>query len=117
MLREVGISLFLASVGIEAGRSFVDTVFSSNGLLWLAFGVLITFIPMMSISIFARKKMKMNYFSIVGLLAGSSTNPPALAYANSIAPNDEPAVAYSTVYPLTMFLRILIAQLMILIFI
>ena len=92
MLREVGISLFLASVGIEAGRSFVDTVFSSNGLLWLAFGVLITFIPMMSISIFARKKMKMNYFSIVGLLAGSSTNPPALAYANSIAPNDEPAV-------------------------
>lgn len=117
MLREVGISLFLASVGIEAGRSFVDTVFSSNGLLWLVFGVLITFIPMMSISIFARKKMKMNYFSIVGLLAGSSTNPPALAYANSIAPNDEPAVAYSTVYPLTMFLRILIAQLMILIFI
>lgn len=117
MLREVGIALFLASVGIEAGRSFVDTVFSSNGLLWLAFGVLITFIPMMSISIFARKKMKMNYFSIVGLLAGSSTNPPALAYANSIAPNDEPAVAYSTVYPLTMFLRILIAQLMILIFI
>ena len=92
MLREVGISLFLASVGIEAGRSFVDTVFSSNGLLWLAFGVLITFIPMMSISIFARKKMKMNYFSIIGLLAGSSTNPPALAYANSIAPNDEPAV-------------------------
>ena len=117
MLREVGIALFLASVGIEAGRSFVDTVFSSNGLLWLVFGVLITFIPMMSISIFARKKMKMNYFSIVGLLAGSSTNPPALAYANSIAPNDEPAVAYSTVYPLTMFLRILIAQLMILIFI
>ena len=117
MLREVGISLFLASVGIEAGRSFVDTVFSSNGLLWLAFGVLITFIPMMSISIFARKKMKMNYFSIIGVLAGSSTNPPALAYANSIAPNDEPAVAYSTVYPLTMFLRILIAQLMILIFI
>ncbi len=117
MLREVGISLFLASVGIEAGKSFFDTVISSNGLMWLGFGALITFIPMITIGIFARKKMKMNYFSLMGLMAGASTDPPALAYANAIAPNDEPAVAYSTVYPLTMFLRILIAQLLILIFI
>ena len=117
MLRELGISLFLASVGIEAGENFAATILSSDGLLWVGFGILITFIPMMIVGVFARKRLRLNYYSIIGLMAGATTNPPALAYANSISPNDEQAVAYSTVYPLTMFMRILIAQLLILIFI
>lgn len=117
MLRELGISLFLASVGIEAGKNFVETVVSADGLLWVGLGILITFIPMMTIGIIGRKRLKLNYFSLIGLMSGSSTNPPALAYANSISPNDEQAVAYSTVYPLTMFLRILIAQLLVLVFV
>ncbi|MDR1544627.1 MAG: putative transporter [Prevotellaceae bacterium] len=117
MLREIGICLFLTSVGIGAGDKFVESVISGNGLLWLLCGFLITVVPLLSVGIFARKALKMNYFVIMGMLAGSSTNPPALAYANTIASNDTPAVAYSTVYPLTMFLRILAAQLLILIFV
>jgi putative transport protein len=116
MLREIGITLFLASVGIGAGDKFVETVFSDNGLLWLLCGFLITVIPLLIVGIFARKIMKMNYFTIMGVLSGSSTNPPMLAYSNATANNDAPSVAYSTVYPLTMFLRILVAQMLILIF-
>ncbi|MDR0828789.1 MAG: putative transporter [Prevotellaceae bacterium] len=117
MLREIGITLFLASVGISAGDKFVETVFSENGLLWLLCGFLITIVPLLIVGIFARKKMKMNYFTLMGVLSGSSTNPPMLAYSNATANNDAPAVAYSTVYPLTMFLRILTAQILILIFV
>lgn len=116
MLREVGICLFLASVGIGAGENFVGTVFNSTGAIWVLYGFLITFIPLMIVGCIARGKYKLNYFSILGLLSGSYTDPPALAYGNKTANNDAPAVAYSTVYPLTMFLRVITAQILILAF-
>ncbi len=115
MLREMGISLFLASVGISAGGQFLDTIVHGDGLLWVGYGAIITMIPAVIITVVARKFRKLNYGTIMGLIAGSTTNPSALAYANQTAGNDTPAVAYSTVYPLTMFLRIVIAQLLILI--
>jgi putative transport protein len=115
MLREVGIALFLASVGIKSGASFFETVTSGDGLIYMLGGLLITVIPVFIVALIARKRYKMNYYSILGLVAGASTNPPALAFANSQTEHDAPAVAYSTVYPLTMFLRILTAQLMVLI--
>ena len=115
MLREVGIALFLASVGIKSGATFVDTITSGDGLTYMLAGLLITVIPVFVVALIARKRHNMNYFSILGLVAGASTNPPALAFANSQTEHDAPAVAYSTVYPLTMFLRILTAQLMVLI--
>ena len=115
MLREMGISLFLASVGISAGGQFLDTIVHGDGLLWVGYGAIITMIPAVIITVVARKFHKLNYGTIMGLIAGSTTNPSALAYANQTAGNDTPAVAYSTVYPLTMFLRIVIAQLLILI--
>lgn len=116
MLREIGISLFLASVGIASGGKFVETVVSADGLLWIGCGFLITTLPLLIVGIIGRKFLKMNYFTLMGLLAGSSTDPPALAYSNSVAGNDAPAVAYSTVYPLTMFLRVIMAQILILAF-
>ena len=115
MLREMGISLFLASVGISAGAEFVDTVVSPDGLRWILSGVLITMIPALIVGIIGRF-CKINYFTLIGMISGSCTNPPALAYSSSIANNDAPAVAYSTVYPLTMFLRIICAQFIILLF-
>ena len=115
MLREVGISLFLASVGIKSGASFFDTVTSGDGLIYMLGGLLITIVPVFVVALIARKRYNMNYYSILGLVAGASTNPPALAFANSQTEHDAPAVAYSTVYPLTMFLRILTAQLMVLV--
>ena len=115
MLREVGIALFLASVGLKSGATFVETVMSGDGLIFMLAGLLITVIPVFITALVARKKYGMNYFSIIGLVAGASTNPPALAFANAQTQHDAPAVAYSTVYPLSMFLRILTAQLMILI--
>ena len=115
MLREVGIALFLASVGIKSGASFFETVTSGDGLVYMLGGLLITVVPVFVVALIARKRYNMNYFSIIGLVAGASTNPPALAFANSQTEHDAPAVAYSTVYPLTMFLRILTAQLMVLI--
>ena len=114
MLREVGIVLFLASVGIEAGESFVETVVAGDGLLYVGIGALITIIPLLIIGIIGRLYYKINYFTLAGMMAGSCTDPPALAYANQIADNDAPAVGYSTVYPLTMFLRILTGQLILL---
>ena len=115
MLREVGIALFLASVGIKSGATFVETITSGDGLTFMLAGLLITVIPVFVVALIARKRHKMNYYSILGLVAGASTNPPALAFANGQTEHDAPAVAYSTVYPLTMFLRILTAQLMVLI--
>lgn len=117
MLREIGITLFLASVGLASGSQFVETVFTSNGLMWVGIGFLITVLPLLIIGIVGRKAVKLNYYTLIGLLAGSTTDPPALAYSSSIAPNDQPAVAYSTVYPLTMFLRVIMAQILILLFI
>lgn len=117
LLREIGITLFLASVGIGSGGQFVDTVVNGDGLLWVACGVVITIIPLLIAGVIGRKALKMNYFTLIGLLAGSTTDPPALAYANATAGNDAPAVAYSTVYPLTMFLRVILAQILILAFV
>ena len=114
MLREVGLVLFLASVGIKAGGNFVQTVVEGDGLLYVGIGFLITIIPLLIIGMVARWRHKVNYFTLMGLIAGSNTDPPALAYANQISGNDAPAVGYSTVYPLAMFLRILTAQLLIL---
>lgn len=114
MLREVGLVLFLASVGIKAGENFVQMVVEGDGILYVELGFLITFIPLIITGIIARWHHRVNYFTLMGLIAGSNTDPPALAYANQIAGNDAPAVGYSTVYPLTMFLRILTAQLLVL---
>lgn len=116
LLREIGICLFLASVGIAAGKDFAETVFNMRGLLWVGYGFLITFIPLMVVGILARKKYKMNYLHIIGMISGNYTDPPALAYANKVANNDTPAVAYSTVYPLTMFMRVIVAQVVVLCF-
>lgn len=116
MLREIGICLFLASVGLGAGEKFAETVFNAQGLTWVMWGFIITVVPLLIMSIVARAKFKLNYLSIMGLMSGSYTDPPALAYSNKIANNDAPAVAYSTVYPLTMFMRVITAQLVVLIF-
>ncbi len=113
MLREVGICLFLASVGISAGGEFVATVMS-GGLMWILWGFLITIIPLLIVGAIGRGYYKLNYYTLTGLMAGACTDPPALAYSQKISNNDAPAVAYSTVYPLTMFLRVLTAQILIL---
>lgn len=114
MLREIGLALFLASVGIKAGATFVDTVVAGDGITYVWCGFLITVIPLLIMGMVGRLHYKMNYFTLMGLMAGSTTDPPALAFANQTAGNDAPAVGYSTVYPLSMFLRILTAQLIIL---
>ena len=114
MLREIGLVLFLASVGIKAGASFMDTVVAGDGLTYVWCGFLITVVPILIVGTIGRLRYKLNYFTLMGLIAGSTTDPPALAYATQTANNDAPAVGYSTVYPLSMFLRILTAQLIIL---
>ena len=117
LLRELGICLFLASVGLAAGKDFAKTVFTPDGAVWVGYGFIITMVPQLVMGIIARAKYKMNYFSICGMLSGSYTDPPALAYGNKIANNDAPAVSYSTVYPLTMFMRVIAAQMIILFFV
>jgi putative transport protein len=116
MLREIGIMIFLACVGIGAGNGFVDTIIYKGGLQWMLYGFIISFLPLLIIGIVGRVFFKINYFTLMGLLSGSTTDPPALAYSNATAGNDAPAVSYATVYPLTMFLRVLSAQLLILLF-
>ena len=117
MIREIGIALFLASVGFGAGKTFIPTLVG-GGYVWIGYGVLITLVPLIIIGTIGRKWLKLDYFTLMGLIAGSTTDPPALAYATSQSSvNDRAAVAYSTVYPLTMFLRVLTGQLMILLFI
>ena len=115
MIREIGISLFLAAVGLGAGEGFV-TAIANGGYWWILYGVIITMLPLLITGVIARKVFKLDYFSIMGLMSGAMTDPPALAYANSISSsNDRSAVAYATVYPLTMFLRIFTAQILALI--
>lgn len=116
MLREIGICLFLACVGIGAGGDFVDTIVNQGGLSWVGLGFIITVVPLFIIGIIGRSIFKLNYFTLMGLMSGSMTDPPALAYSNATAGNDAPAVGYASVYPFTMFLRVLCAQLLILIF-
>ena len=116
MLREIGLVLFLASVGIKAGAGFWDTVVQGDGLKYVGCGFLITVIPILIIGTIARLKFKFNYFTTMGMLAGTYTDPPALAYANASCSKEAPAVGYSTVYPLSMFLRIFTAQIVVLFF-
>ena len=116
MLREIGLVLFLASVGIKAGAGFFETVIDGDGLLYVLTGFLITIIPILIIGPIARIRFKFNYFTIAGMIAGTYTDPPALAYANSICSKEAPALGYSTVYPLSMFLRIFTAQIVVLFF-
>ena len=114
MLRELGICLFLASVGIGAGKDFAASVFNTTGMWWVIWGFIITVVPLIIVGCIARGVYKINLLTIMGLMSGSNTDPPALAYANNSTGNDAPAVAYSTVYPLTMFLRVVAAQVLIL---
>ena len=113
MLREVGLAMFLAGVGIGAGDGFVDAIVD-GGYRWIGYGFIITVVPLIIVGLIARWRLKMNYYTLMGLLAGSTTDPPALGYANTAAGNDMPAVGYATVYPVVMFLRVLTAQLLIL---
>ncbi len=110
LMRELGICLFLASVGISSGAGFADTVFNETGMWWVIWGFIITFLPLVIVGCIARGIYKINFLTIMGMFSGGYTDPPALAYANSATGNDAPAVAYSTVYPLTMFLRVVSAQ-------
>ena len=114
MLREIGIALFLASVGIDAGDSFLHTIIEGDGLLYVAYGAIITIIPLLIIGLLGRYVYHLNYFSLMGLISGATTNPAALAFSSQTSNNDKPAVAYSTVYPLTMFLRIISGQVILL---
>lgn len=113
ILREMGISIFLACVGINAGNGFIDTIVNQGGLAWVGYGLLITMVPLLVVGIIGRFVLKLNYLQLIGMMAGATTDPPALAYANSLSDNEAAAVSYATVYPLTMFLRVLAAQLMI----
>ena len=115
MIREIGILLFLASVGLGAGDGFLQAVIG-GGYWWVLIGFCITTVPLLVVGFVARGVFRLNYYSVMGLVAGATTDPPALAYANSVAQNEAPNVAYATVYPLTMFLRVLTAQLLILVF-
>lgn len=114
MLREIGIALFLASVGLGAGANFIGTIVNEGGYMWIGYGVIITMLPLLIVGIFGRYVLKINYLTLMGLLAGSTTDPPALAYSNAAAGSNIPSISYATVYPLTMFLRVLTAQLLIL---
>jgi putative transport protein len=116
MIRELGITLFLASVGLSSGSKLVEAFAGGNGFYWIGLGILITIVPLLVVGIIAKRYFKKNFFEICGLLAGASTDPPALAFALKIAGNDIPSATYATIYPLTMILRIIAAQLLILMF-
>ena len=113
MLREVGLAMFLASVGLASGNGFVSAVVN-GGYIWLVYALIIAIVPLILVGVYARLRYKSDFFTIMGMLSGSMTNPIALNYANSLAGSDMPAISYATVYPLAMFLRVVIAQLMIL---
>jgi len=117
LLREIGISLFLASVGIKAGEQFIPTLVSGDGFIWMFYGAIITLVPIIIVGLVTRYFFKRNYFEVCGLISGSMTDPPALAFANSMAATEAPSVAYATVYPMVMFLRIIIAQMLVLLFV
>jgi putative transport protein len=116
MVREIGIAMFLAAVGVSVGTDFVQTIVD-GGYIWVAYGAIITILPVLIVGIIGRLFFKLNYLTLIGLITGSVTNPPALAFASSLSDNDAPIVSYSTVYPLTMFLRVITAQILILFFV
>ena len=113
MLREIGLAMFLAAVGIGAGDGFIDAIVG-GGYKWIGYGVIITVLPLIIVALIARLRFKLNYYTLMGLMAGSMTDPPALGFASTSAGNDMPAVGYATVYPVVMFLRVLTAQLLML---
>jgi putative transport protein len=113
MLREIGLAMFLAAVGIGAGDGFVDAIVN-GGYKWIGYGVIITVLPLIIVALIARLKFKINYYTLMGLMAGAMTDPPALGFASTSSGNDMPAVGYATVYPVVMFLRVLTAQLLML---
>jgi len=117
MLREIGIVLFLSSVGLISGEKFISILASGDGLVWMGYGAIITLVPILLVGFFSRVILKRNYLEICGLLSGSMTDPPALSFAGSLAKSEAPALAYATVYPLVMFLRIFVAQLLVLLFV
>ena len=114
MVREIGISLFLACVGLGAGKGFIETIVNEGGYMWIGYGAIITIFPLLLTGLIGRYGCKLNYYTLIGILSGANTNPPALAYSNEQTSCDAPAVGYATVYPLAMFLRVLSAQLLIL---
>ena len=116
MLRGLGLSLYLACLGLDAGTHFFETVFRPEGLLWIVLGFAITFIPVILVALFALRFMKLDFGSIAGMLCGSMANPMALNYVNSTVEGDTPAVSYATVYPLSMFIRVILAQLILMLF-
>jgi putative transport protein len=116
LLREFGIVLFLSCVGLKSGTHFVETLLRGQGFLWMAMGAVITLAPIMIISLLARMVLKMNFINLCGLMAGSQTDPPALAFAHAMCGSEDPSIAYASVYPLTMVLRIAAAQLLVLFF-
>ncbi len=116
LLREFGIVLFLSCVGLRSGEQFVATLLQGQGFLWMAVGVLVTLLPLLLVALVARRLLRLNYLNVCGLLAGSMTDPPALAFANTVTGSDAPNIAYATVYPLAMLMRIAVAQLLVLIF-
>jgi putative transport protein len=113
MLREIGLALFLAAVGIGAGDGFIDAI-AGGGYKWVGYGVLITVIPLAIVALIARLKFKINYYTMMGMMSGAMTDPPALGFSSTSAGNDMPAMGYATVYPVVMFLRVLTAQLLML---
>ena len=114
MVREIGIALFLACVGLGAGKGFIETIVNEGGYVWIGYGAIITIFPLLVTGLIGRYGCKLNYYTLIGILSGANTNPPALAYSNEQTSCDAPAVGYATVYPLAMFLRVLSAQLLIL---
>nr|WP_231552310.1 TrkA C-terminal domain-containing protein [Capnocytophaga canimorsus] len=116
MVREIGIVLFLASVGLDAGKTFMETILHGEGLYWMLIGALITLIPLIITALVSRFNYKLTYLETCGLLAGASTDPPALAFAHDVTNSDTPALTYASVYPLTTFMRIMVAQLLIVFF-
>jgi putative transport protein len=113
MLREIGITLFLAAVGLKSGERVVDILVGAQGLHWVLLGAVVTIVPLVAVGLIARAWKKMNYAELTGLLAGSMTDPPALAFAQQTTASDVPAVSYATVYPLVMLLRVFCAQLIV----
>ena len=117
LMRQFGLTVYLACLGISAGEHFFETVFQTEGLLWIGFGFILTVVPVIIVALFAMKMFKLNYAKCVGMLCGSMANPMALNYVNSIIEDDEPSVAYATVYPVSMFARIIFTQLLLMLFI
>jgi putative transport protein len=114
VIRELGIALFLACVGLKSGSRLLEVFLSGNGILWLPAGAVITLVPLVTVGLVARKFLRLDYSTICGVLAGSMTDPPALAFATSFTKSDRPLTAYAAVYPLVMILRVFLVQILVL---